>query len=496
MTVTPYQPNVLPTCHELHQFLLRCQQDAIRHQCPKLAHFACSVTEIDPLLALQDIVTANHTHFYFENARRQEAIAAIGSVAYFEPRGTHRFDTAQQFIQSWFQHSHTFFANDTDLEPDLDPDLEPDRTKLGSLTAFCGFTFFDQPQSPSLSVPRSVLLIPRWQVSRQGDRATIAANVIIAPTTNLTQLAHSLWQKLQSLHASCQTEAIAPLPDPSLRITSINHQRFLTETHPIHHFKTAVSAALNTIQSQQLDKVVLAHTVNVERTQPFSTAQCLQNLRRLHPDCYLFSTGNGNGQCFIGASPERLLSIRQNQLVVDALAGSAPRGNTRSRDQDLAQQLLTSDKERQEHQVVLDFIVDRLRSLGLTPQFATRPDLLRLANIQHLHTPIQAALSQQLHPFDILAALHPTPAVAGFPREAACQEIRRHEPFERSLYAAPLGWIDTQGNSEFIVGIRSALLEGHHAQLYAGAGIVAGSDPDREAAEIQLKLQALLNALA
>jgi menaquinone-specific isochorismate synthase len=120
---------------------------------------------------------------------------------------------------------------------------------------------------------------------------------------------------------------------------------------------------------------------------------------------------------------------------------------------------------------------------------------LQLSNIQHLQTPIHASVPAHVHLLDVVAELHPTPAVAGVPREIACDIIRRHERFERSLYAAPIGWVDHQGNGEFAVGIRSALINGQEARLYAGAGIVAGSDPDRELAEIQLKLQALLNAL-
>jgi menaquinone-specific isochorismate synthase len=100
-----------------------------------------------------------------------------------------------------------------------------------------------------------------------------------------------------------------------------------------------------------------------------------------------------------------------------------------------------------------------------------------------------------IHPLDLVAALHPTPAVAGLPRDEAWRQIRRCEPFERSLYAAPLGWIDEQGNCEFVVGIRSALIDGDRARLFAGAGIIAGSQPDKELAEIQLKLQAMLAAL-
>ncbi len=147
-----------------------------------------------------------------------------------------------------------------------------------------------------------------------------------------------------------------------------------------------------------------------------------------------------------------------------------------------------------EHQVVIEFITRQLGQLGLEPQpFPLR--LLQLSNIQHLQTPIHARVPANIHLLDAVAELHPTPAVAGVPRKIACDHIRRYESFERSLYAAPIGWVDHQGNGEFAVGIRSALINGCHARLYAGAGIVEGSDPDRELAEVQLKLQALLAAL-
>ena len=144
--------------------------------------------------------------------------------------------------------------------------------------------------------------------------------------------------------------------------------------------------------------------------------------------------------------------------------------------------------------MVIDFITQRLLELGLRSQMLV-PGLRKLSNIQHLWTPIQAIVPNWVHPLQIVAQLHPTPAVAGADRNIACSQIQRYESFERGLYAAPLGWVDGSGNCEFIVGIRSALIDGKSARLYAGAGIVAGSDPDKELAEIQLKLQALLKAL-
>jgi menaquinone-specific isochorismate synthase len=221
---------------------------------------------------------------------------------------------------------------------------------------------------------------------------------------------------------------------------------------------------------------------------------CLQNLRQNYADCYVFSLSNGRNNCFLGASPERLISIQNQQLVTVALAGSAPRGKTKREDLTNANHLLQSEKEKREHQAVIEFIMQRLQELGLSPQRSPLK-LLKLSNIQHLWTPIYAQLKPPIHPLEIIAKLHPTPAVAGVPTQVACAAIQKYETFERSLYASPLGWVDYQGNSEFIVGIRSALIHKNKARLYAGAGIVAGSDPVKELAEIELKLQALLQAL-
>jgi menaquinone-specific isochorismate synthase len=189
-----------------------------------------------------------------------------------------------------------------------------------------------------------------------------------------------------------------------------------------------------------------------------------------------------------------LVSLHQRRLSTVALAGSVARGKTPTEDAQLANRLLSSHKEKHEHQVVIDSIAQHLRNLGLSPQLDPAR-LLQLPNIQHLQTPIRAIVPSGVHLLDAVAELHPTPAVAGAPRLLACEQIRAFEPFERSLYAAPIGWIDAAGNGEFAVGIRSAILQGRQARLFAGAGIVSGSTPEKELAEVQLKLQALLNAL-
>lgn len=317
-------------------------------------------------------------------------------------------------------------------------------------------------------------------------------NIVLKKNSKIENILSDVWYKSQQING-LETTSIPSVTSktPSLLLT----QQVETDPKPYLQFKQSVHSALDLINSKSLKKLVLSQPIDVVSKTPFNLIHSLNNLRLLYPDCYIFSTGNGKGQQFIGASPERLISLKNNQLITDALAGSAPRGKTPIEDINLGQELLNSEKNLREHQVVIDFIIERLLSLGLTPDLTDLPCLRQLTNIQHLWTPIKCQVSTNIHLLEILSQLHPTPAVAGTPRDIAQQHIHNYENFDRSLYAAPIGWIDHQGNGEFVVGIRSALLDGNRARLYAGAGIVAGSEPEKEVAEIQLKLQALLRAL-
>jgi menaquinone-specific isochorismate synthase len=240
---------------------------------------------------------------------------------------------------------------------------------------------------------------------------------------------------------------------------------------------------------------VLARAQDLTANQPLHPLRMLNALRQTFPDCYAFSFANGRGPSFIGASPERLVRVRKGRLETEALAGSIRRGATASDDGALAAALSRSEKDQREHREVLDDILARLKPLGITAECPAQPQIRRLANVQHLHTPVTAALPETVQLLDVLAAMHPTPAVGGTPRDAAVAHIRALEGFPRGLYAGALGWLNARGGGEFFVGIRSALVEGNGARIYAGAGVVAGSTPEKEFAETELKFKAMLDAL-
>ena len=182
--------------------------------------------------------------------------------------------------------------------------------------------------------------------------------------------------------------------------------------------------------------------------------------------------------------------------MTEAIAGSAPRGATAGEDAKFARDLLESEKDLHEHACVRDSILRRLKSVGVSGGRAeSAPRLLPLANVQHLRTAIEAEVGDEVHLLDILQEMHPTPAVGGTPREAAVPRITDLEQIDRGLYSGVVGWFNHLNEGEMVVGIRSALIEGADACLYAGAGIVEGSTPDKETRETELKLRALLEAL-
>ncbi|HEY9851018.1 MAG TPA: isochorismate synthase [Leptolyngbyaceae cyanobacterium] len=456
---------------ELHQFLLGCKQTLAQKGQRKIVSISVPIKPIDPLIILDKIAQPEQLHFYLENANQEEAIVAIDTAIKFNVEGANRFSQSQQFIESCL--ANTIVTGALDI-PFSGPHF------------FCTFTFFDENINSNSPFAPATIFLPRWQVSCQKEHGTIVVNTVLHSDLNIDVLADHIWQKLNKIKTFNNLIFSAKTHQTKLKTKDVTDR---------NNFKTSVTSALESIQAKHFSKIVLSHAIEINSPHPFQRVDPLNNLRKIYPDCYVFSTSNGKGHKFIGASPERLIRIRDRKLETDALAGSAPRGTTATEDAYLAERLLNSEKERHEHRVVIDFIVQRLSNLGLNPQRLPLPGFLKLSNIQHLWTPIRGIIPMGIHPLQILAELHPTPAVAGDPRDIAMKEIRHYEGFDRAVYAAPLGWVDHRGNSEFIVGIRSALINCDRARLYAGAGIVAGSDPDKELAEIQLKLQALLKAL-
>jgi menaquinone-specific isochorismate synthase len=457
----------LGCAEDLAILLAECCGEFMQHRSPRLISVAFNIGDIDLLSTLQRFSSQYANHFYFDHDG--QGLLGIGKAVQFNVESRDRFAQTRDLIRDLSTQIRAFKHSA----------VRHSRSRF-----FCNFSFSESPQHQTPTTSPATILLPRWQIERSNSQTEAVIHLVLHPDFMPAIEAEKVWQELTQLRHPHDAAKLATPTPPATQ----------TVGRPEAEFQDSVRQALRCIADGQLDKIVLARTLDVTASQSFNLVGSLRNLRDRYPNCYIFSATCGLDQTFIGASPERLVAVDRGQLRTEALAGSAPRGKTAIEDQQFANQLLNSDKEAREHQLVINFITQRLSGLGIQAELAT-PRLLQLANIQHRQTPIAAQIPADIHLLDAVAALHPTPAVAGLPREIACQHIQHHEPFDRGLYAAPIGWVDTQGNGEFAVGIRSAVLKGNQARLFAGAGIVAGSDPERELNEVQMKLQALLQAL-
>ena len=457
----------------LRVFLQGCRETARDKGHFQIASISLAVKHIAPLAVLESIYAPQELHFYVERAADDQALAGAEAVAAATFAGPDRFEQVQAFADELLEH--TIVVGDLE-QPFTGPHF------------FTAFSFDERVPAGSAFAPATVFL-PRWQVSRAKGKYGAVANIRIDADADLEQLVERVWgayQKFSVFNYAADERQAAASPAPALlRRRESTPQRFAE----------AVRAALADIEAGAYEKIVLARAIQLQADQPLQPLEVLHRLRERFSDCFTFSFGGGQGRSFIGSSPERLLSVWNGRLMTEAIAGSAPRGSSAGEDAQFARDLLDSAKDLHEHACVRDSILRRLQAVGVSASAQSAPQLLPLANVQHLRTTIEAAVGAEVHLLKILQELHPTPAVGGTPRDAAVPRIFDLEQIQRGLYAGVVGWFNHLNEGEMVVGIRSALIEDRSATLYAGAGIVEGSTPDKEMRETECKLRAMLDAL-
>ena len=357
----------------------------------------------------------------------------------------------------------------------------PHRPGVGPI--FLGGFRFDPrvPRDPMwASFPDALLVLPRILFAWSEGSAWLTINALASPGDDAVAQAKSLSGEIQALTAGTES----PLRPP--RVVHIS------ETSP-EVWGRWVRRGLDAIETGPVSKVVLARKKSLRAEGHFSSDGALRQLVHAYPECTVFCIDSG-GASFLGATPEPLARVDDGKLGLTCLAGSAARGSDPAEDHRLQDELLASPKERQEHEAVRAMLASNVKGLCTELRWDETPGVARLRNVQHLLTSFAGALRPGVGVLDVVHRLHPTPAVAGVPTGGALKLIAELEG-DRGWYAAPVGWMDHSGGGEFAVAIRSALLLGDQAVLYAGAGIVAGSDPDREFQETELKFRPLLDAL-
>ncbi|MGG3955697.1 isochorismate synthase [Bhargavaea massiliensis] len=342
---------------------------------------------------------------------------------------------------------------------------------------FGGFAFDPLKRSAEHwnDFPSAQFVVPTFLLTKQRDETWLTVNVVHESLDQLEEMIDSLF----TIHDDIEWHRAYVVEKEE-----VARDRWM---HAVHH-------ATDLIQSGMIEKVVLARELFLSFSERIDRSHVLRSLHEQQPRSYIFAFESGSA-CFIGASPEQLVKKDGKICETACLAGSIRRGHTIKEDEELGQRLLADDKNRREHAFVVDMIEQAMNEVCTEVVVPSEPTLLKMRHIQHLYTPVHGRVKEGISIFSLVERLHPTPALGGFPKEKAVQTIREIEPLDRGWYAAPIGWVDADGNGEFAVAIRSALLDTNEAHLFAGCGIVAHSDPRSEYEETNVKFKAMLLAL-
>ncbi len=400
---------------------------------------------------------------------RGEGLAAWGAAARITlPAGHDRFEAAQKWLRALFE---TAEITDDVNQPGSGP------------IAFGSFTF--DPTSDG-----SVLVVPRMVLGRRHGSSWLTT--IGAFGSELAGRTPRPGRADPGLADPGLARPLGPPHPPPA--TAPNGVRWADGSLSAPQWELAVATAVARIAAGDLSKVVLARDLNATARDDIDDRVLLARLAERYPDCYTYSCSG-----LVGSSPDLLIRREGTAIYSRVLAGTAPRGGTAQADDELGSELLASAKNRNEH--VFAVADERAALEPLCAEFSVDPEpaLLRLSNVQHLATRISGLLApakvEKGSALALAAALHPTAAVGGTPTEAALELIRELEGMDRGRYAGPVGWVDAAGNGEWAIALRCGLIEGRQARLFAGCGIVAGSEPAAELAEAQAKFRPMCQAL-
>jgi isochorismate synthase len=436
-----------------------------------LVSFTAAVEPVDPCAAVFASRRASDRWFCWEQPDRDFALASLGVAHEATSRGPGRFDDVAREC----------------LGGEVVSD-EPPGLPAGAGAVWVGGFAFDPEGGGSSawsSLAPASLVLPELSICRSGADAFLTLNAMVRPGDDPEEKVAAMEARLVGLRDD-PLPLLDPHPTSRVEISSVR---------PPGDFERMIAGATERIRAGEMSKIVLAREVLVSAGSAHDPAAVFGAMREQFPSCFCFCCGTPEA-AFVGASPELLLRRTGASVSTVALAGSTRRSSDPAVDDHLGEQLLRSDKDRREHAIVAERIARALRQHAVWVEAAPEPEIVKVANIQHLATPIVAQLAEPRSAVELAGMLHPTPAVGGEPWAAASPAIDELEQMDRGWYAGPVGWMDATEDGEFCVALRSALLRDREARLYAGVGVVAGSDPAAELAETEIKLGALLLLLA
>jgi menaquinone-specific isochorismate synthase len=407
---------------------------------------------------------------YWKDPNDNTIIVGLGNaVQIMSDQSTDRFFHVEQ---KWKELVDDAIINPSNVGPAVGP------------TLFGGFSFDPLKTRTKLwsKFSHSLFHLPKYMLSIVAGKAYLTTNIICTQNDNVA-LADKIHQERTELinHLSIFDKA------------EINHPINIEEIHP-EDWKRSIEKLVEDLKGGTLKKVVLARELRLTFKEDIKIEYVLNHLLKEQKESFVFAF-ESNGDCFIGASPERLVKKEGKQLFSTCLAGSIARGKTLEDDKLLGDSLLSDPKNLNEHQFVVDMIRQSMEVFCEEISIPKQPQLMKMRYIQHLYTPVSGIIKENTNLLSVVEHLHPTPALGGMPKEEAIEKIREIEELDRGFYAAPLGWLDSNGNGEFAVAIRSGLIQGNEASIFAGCGIVENSNAESEFVETRIKFRPMLNAL-
>ena len=374
--------------------------------------------------------------------------------------------------------------------------VDADSRLAGRLRFYGGFSFEDEPGSSHLWIgfPAALFHLPAVELEGDAEGARLRVRAVLGPDDDPDAVRERLEKRAREM-ATLVTRPTAHGGEsaPSERAAGIGELPAIASDRDA--WDLSVERILQAIGAGRVRKVVLARTLDVRPREAIDALAVLAHLWEANHGTHVFYFEPRPGRVILGAAPETIATLRRGVFHATAVAGSIRHGASVEEQAGLAESLLSSGKDLAEHRITLEDMVERLDHVAESVRADDEPHVLALPAIQHLESEIRARVRDGRTVLEVLAALHPTPAVCGFPREQAQELLAREEGFERGWYAGPVGWFDLEGNGMFAPALRSAVLSDGSWRLFAGAGIVAGSRPEAEWTETGIKLESVLRAL-
>lgn len=408
-----------------------------------------SIKPIDLLAVIEQDSNKNEFQYYWEKPTDNFSMIASGEMERITSHGEHRFRNSSIKGKEILSRVHH---------------LSGVNHQNAVVHLFGGFSFFDENESTTWdSFQSSSFTLPKWMIIKEGNCCIFTFILDIDKNSTLNEIKSKIYATLNKLDHITVAEkyALSPEIDKNfkLEVPGLDSKEHLKWIYTIEKAKKAIS-------NGEFDKVVLARQLKIKLQQKIKDTHILNRLRFQYPDCFSFLIRHNSESSFIGCTPERLASFNSKFVLTEGLAGSISRGKTATEDAILENNLLHSQKDLREHNIVLEAIEENLGHYSDKVQHPPIPSVKKLSNVQHLYTPITATIKEGVSRTEVLRTLHPTPAVGGFPRDKAVSFIQEHEDFNRGWYASPIGWINAHGNGEFIVAIRSGLIQNDEVRFF------------------------------